>query len=101
MGVDVNGVEARCGDLRHRGAELVERHREIGPDEGEHRRHVRVNHPRALAHASEHAADVAPARLLGERVGGLDRREERAPGLDLVGELGERAIDPGDHAIHR
>ena len=104
--VDRDRVEARLD----RGAEERDRvarlERIVGRDDGEHRREVRVDHPRALGHAADREAGPVCDGRLRLRVGGENRLRRIAAAVcrECSGRRDEALLDPlerqrrADHA---
>ena len=78
---------------------LARRERVVGRDEGEHRRKVGMDHPRALRHTSEREALARDDRLLRARVGGHDR--VRGILAALGRERLDRRLQPRQQLRHR
>ena len=77
VAVDGDGVERLLDAPGQRRLQRRRRDRRVGGDEAEHRRHLRVDHPRALGDRGQphgHAPYLdRPQRHLGAQVGGPDR----------------------------
>eukprot|EP00968_Pinguiococcus_pyrenoidosus_P022167 scaffold3051_cov236-Pinguiococcus_pyrenoidosus.AAC.6 len=107
VAVHGDAVEGLVHHLPQHAAKLVARYLQIREDEGEHRRHVGLNHPSSLGNA-HHPGAVAelPTAELRVAVGGHDGLGHREQLLALQGRRGIRELrlhrrhrqPPADHA---
>ena len=123
--VDDDVVEARVHRAAQRPGEDRRRDGGVGADDGDHRRHLRGDHPRALGEAEDASPRAAEARATGDAIlgwvsvvriasaagsqlGASDSHQPRQPGGDLLtgsgtaddaGDAGEDRL--GRHAEHR
>ena len=76
--------------------------RGVGREHGEHRRHVRGEHRRALGHAADgEARRRATTRLLAVRVGGADGLGRRHAAGVVSGAAGHEPGDAAGDRVHR
>ena len=79
--------------------------RRIGGHKGEHRRHLRLDHPRPLAHPAQRhhlAINLADrARALGLRIGGHNRPARRLVRLRPARQHAGSLLHPRHHALNR
>ena len=98
--VHVDHVEGAVGDLAQGVLQPAALDRGVRGEEAEHRRHVRVDHARALGRAADDVGTSAgldaQRGLLGARVGRHHRARELRPALAAQLDLGDARLDAID-----
>ena len=96
--IDRDAVEALVGAPAQQRLQRRRRHRRVGEDEGEHRRHVGRDHPGALGDAVDRDLDAAEDRRAGRELRECVRRHDRLRGVgpgERVGPL----VAIGQHGV--